>query len=598
MSKTLESPVLWRLCTRLLGANGLGLAAVLMLTIVTASAASPVLAESQAGAADIILMHAKVYTVNQAQPWAEAVAIKDGKIAAVGKTSEVLKLQGPDTKVIDAKGHLVLPGFGDAHVHFMDGSLTLLGVKLDDAKTIADIQKSVKEYVATHPGDGWVLGMGWHYDAFGSTALPDKKELDVIASDRPVFLRCFDGHTSWANSKALQMAGIDRNTPDPENGKIVRDAEGNATGALKESASELVEKIVPKPTREERLKALQAGLQEARSHGVTRIHSAGGDFEYFDLYDELRTKGQLTARFYVSYFLDPPGLTPETLDSIEKARATYHDDWLAGGAVKTMLDGVVESHTAAMLTPYADNPALAGKMFWAPAQYQATVMELNQRGFQIFTHAIGDGAVRLALDSYETMQKTNATSDARPRIEHIETITAQDIPRFGKLGVIPSMQPLHAYPDADTLEVWLRNAGAQREPRAFAWQSIAKDGGRLAFGSDWPVVTISPWPGVQTAVTRQTAAGQPTGGFVPAQRLTLEQTIEAYTMGVAYAGKHEKTEGSIAPGKLADLMVVDQDLFQIDPHKIDQTQVLLTMVGGRVVYQSDRWTAPATNAGK
>ncbi len=230
--------------------------------------------------------------------------------------------------------------------------------------------------------------------------------------------------------------------------------------------------------------------------------------------------------------------------------------------------------------------------------YQATVTELDKNGYQIFTHAIGDYAVRLALDSYENMSATNGTHDSRPRIEHIETITAQDIPRFGKQGVIPSMQPLHAYPDADTLEVWLKNAGTQREPRAFAWHSIAQDGGRLAFGSDWPVVTISPWPGVQTALTRQTADGKPAGGFVPAQRITLEQTIEAYTMGVAYAGKREKTEGSIENGKLADVIVVDQDLFKIDPHQINQTKVLLTMVGGKVVYASEGLNSETSHAGK
>jgi predicted amidohydrolase YtcJ len=266
--------------------------------------------------------------------------------------------------------------------------------------------------------------------------------------------------------------------------------------------------------------------------------------------------------------------------------------------VKTMLDGVVESHTAAMLTPYADDPKIKGKTFWEPAQYQATVTELDKNGYQIFTHAIGDWAVRLALDSYENMNQVNGTKDSRPRVEHIETITAQDIPRFGKLGVIPSMQPLHAYPDADTLVVWLNNAGTQREPRAFAWNSIAKAGGRLAFGSDWPVVTISPWPGVQTALTRQTTDGKPAGGFVPEQRITLPQAIEAYTMGVAYAGKREKTEGSLETGKLADMIIVDQDLFQIDPHKIDQTRVMLTMVGGKVVYVDESWSAQASRTGQ
>ncbi len=562
--------------------------AILALTI-----SATAYAQASATAADMILAHGKVYTVNPAQPRAAAVAVKDGKIIAVGKDSDVLKLRGAGTRVIDVKGQLVMPGFGDAHVHFMEGSMTLLGVKLDDKKTIADIQKSVKDYAAAHPGEGWILGMGWSYDAFGESALPDKKYLDEVVSDRPVFLTCFDGHTTWANSMALRLAGIDRNTPDPANGKIVHDAHGNPTGALKESASELVRKVVPPPTLEQRMKALRAGLAEARRQGVTRIHSAGGDFEYFDLYDELRKNGELTARFYISYFLDPPGLTPQIRSSLERARATYHDDWLSAGVVKTMLDGVVESHTAAMLSPYADKPAIQGKMFWDPAQYQATVTELDKNGYQIFTHAIGDGAVRLALDSYENMSKTNGTHDSRPRIEHIETITAQDIPRFGQQGVIPSMQPLHAYPDADTLQVWLKNAGTEREPRAFAWHSIAQAGGRLAFGSDWPVVTISPWPGVQTAVTRQTSEGKPAGGFVPAQRITLDQAIEAYTMGVAYAGKREKTEGSIEKGKFADMIIVDQDLFQIDPHKIDQTKVMLTMVGGKVVYESEQWTSSA-----
>lgn len=566
--------------------------------LMVGAAASSVFAQEGGVAADVIVIHGKIYTVNRAEPWAEAVAIKNGRIVAVGKNDDVLKLRGQGTKTIDAQGHLVLPGFGDAHVHFMEGSMTLMGVKLDDAKTIGDIQKAVKDYGASHPGDGWIQGMGWHYDAFGETALPNKRYLDEVVNDRPVFLSCFDGHTTWANSKALQIAGIDRNTPDPSNGKIVRDAQGNPTGALKEAASGLVRKVVPKPTRDEEMKALRAGLLEARSRGVIRIHSAGGDFEYFDLYDELRKNGELTSRFYISYFLYPPGLTPEIRAKLDKARTTYHDEWLSGGVVKTMLDGVVESHTAAMLTPYADDPAVKGKTFWEPAQYQATVTELDKNGYQIFTHAIGDWAVRLALDSYQNMNKANETTDSRPRIEHIETISAEDIPRFGKLGVIPSMQPLHAYPDADTLQVWLRNVGPQREPRAFAWNSIAKDGGRLAFGSDWPVVTISPWPGIQTALTRQTSDGKPARGFVPAQRLTLEQAIEAYTMGVAYAGKREKTEGSIERGKLADLIIVDQDLFTIDAQKVDQTRVLLTMVGGKVVYESDAWKAAKASGEK
>jgi predicted amidohydrolase YtcJ len=548
--------------------------------------------------ADTIVINARIYTVNSRQPWAEGLAIKNGKLVAVGDKKHINSHRGPSTKTIDANGHLVLPGFTDCHIHFMSGSLSLLGVNLDDAKTVAAIQKKVKEFADAHPNNTWIVGRGWSYPVFGAAALPDKKYLDQVVVDRPVYLEGFDGHTYWANSKALEKAGITKDTPDPPNGKIVRDpTTGEATGALKEAAFDLVNRVVPKPTREERLQALRQGLREANKAGLVRVHSAGQDFEYLDLYDELRKQGQLTVRFYIAYFLDPPELTPAILDQIEQARRTYHDDWISGGAVKTMLDGVVESHTAAMLEPYSDDPSQTGKLFWDPAKYKQTVAELDRRGFQVFTHAIGDRAVRLALDAYEEAHNANGTKDSRDRIEHIETITTADILRFGKLGVIASMQPLHSYPDEDTLSIWARNAGPERATRAFAWNSIAASGGRLAFGSDWPVVTLSPWAGVQNALTRQTTEGMPPGGFLPKERVSLAQTIEAYTLGAAYAGKREKTEGSLEPGKLADLIVLSQNLFNAPPNKARQTEVLVTMVGGKVVWESPEWTAKSAAAG-
>jgi predicted amidohydrolase YtcJ len=336
-------------------------------------------------------------------------------------------------------------------------------------------------------------------------------------------------------------------------------------------------------------------MREANKVGLVRVHSAGQDFEYLELYDELRRKGELTVRFYISYFLDPPELTGDALNRIEQAHRTYHDDWISGGVVKTMLDGVVEAHTAAMLAPYSDDPTKIGKTFWDPEKYKHAVRELDQRGYQIFTHAIGDNAVRLALDAYEEAEQANDTHDARPRIEHIETIAAPDIARFGKLGVIASFQPLHAYPDDDTLKIWARNVGPERVRRAWVWHSIEKTGGVLAFGSDWPVVTLNPWPGVQNALTRQTREGEPVGGFVPNERISLEDTIKAYTLGAAFAGRREKTEGSLEAGKLADLIVLSQDLFRVEPDQVAETEVLLTMVGGKVVYESPQWTA-ASNA--
>ena len=547
------------------------------------------LAQESPTAADTLVVNARIYTVNSQQPWAEAVAIRGDKIVAVGRTNELNAYRGASTKLIDAGGRLVLPGFVDCHIHFMDGSLGLTQVDLNDAKTIPEIQKRVKDYAAAHPEKPWITGMGWTYPTFGPSALPDKRILDEVVPDRPVYLVAFDGHSSWANSKALEMAGITRKTPDPPNGKIVRDQNGEATGALKESGGDLVAKLVPQPTREERLAALRLGIQEANKYGLVRVHSAGGDFEWLDLYDQLRRDGQLSLRFYIAYFLDPPKLTPSELAKIEQARRAYHDDWISGGVVKTMLDGVVEAHTAAMLGPYSDDPSQSGKLFWDPGKYTQAVTELDHRGLQIFTHAIGDRAVRLALDAYQHAAEANHTRDARPRIEHIETISAQDIPRFGKLGVIASFQPLHAYPDEDTLDIWARNVGPERAQRAWVWRSIENTGGRLAFGSDWPVVTLNPWPGVQNALTRQTTEGNPPGGFVPQERISLEDTIKAYTLGAAFAGRREKTEGSIEPGKLADLIVLSQDLFKIEPSSITKTEVLLTMVGGKVVYQSPSW---------
>ena len=538
--------------------------------------------------ADIIVLHGRVYTENPEQPWAQAVAIYRGKIVAVGDDPEIERRRGIGTKVINAGGKLVLPGFVDCHIHFIDGSFSLGRVNLEGAKDPADIQKRLREYAAEHPGDDWILGRGWNYAMFGPEALPNKKYLDEIFPNRPVFLEGYDGHTYWANSKALAMAGVTSDTPDPPNGAIVRDPRtGDATGALKEAAEELVARIIPKPTRAEKLLALRAGMKWANEHGITRVHSAGQDFEVLDLFDEMRHRGDLTVRMYIAYFLNPPELRPQDLDAIRHARKKHHDEWIDAGAVKFMVDGVVESHTAAMLEPYSDDPSLKGKLFWEPAKYKAAVAALDKRGLQLFTHAIGDYGVRTALDAYENAEARNHNRDRRPRIEHIETIALPDISRFGKLGVIASMQPLHSYPDADTLDIWARNAGPDRASRAWAWKSIADSGGRLAFGSDWPVVTLNPWEGVQTAVTRQTSEGQPEAGFVPEQRLTVAQVVDGYTLGAAFAGRREKTEGSLEIGKLADLIIVSQNIFDVEPHKIGATKVVTTIVGGRVVYQAD-----------
>jgi len=538
--------------------------------------------------ADILIMHAKVYTLDPEKPWAQAIAIRKGKIQAVGRDEEVERYRGIGTKWINAGGKLVLPGFTDCHVHFYYGSLSLNHANLEGAKDATELRKRLSDYAAQHPGEDWILGHGWDYSMFGEAKLPDKKYLDDLFPNRPVFLEGYDFHTFWVNSKALALAGITKDTPNPPNGLIVRDAKtGEATGALKEDADALIRKVIPEPSHAEKLQALRAGLKWANQNGLTRVHSTRWDFDVLPLLDELRQEKQLSVRFHLAYWLKDLQLSPADMDNIEAARKRYRDEWMDANSAKLVLDGVIESHTAALLEPYADDPSTKGALAWDVERYRAAVLELDKRGVQLYTHAIGDSAVRTALDAYEYAEKKNRTRDRRHRIEHVETIAAADIPRFGKLGVIASMQPLHSYPDEDTLNVWARNAGPDRASRAWAWNSIRQAGGQYAFGSDWPIVTLNPWQGIQTAVTRQTVEGTPKDGFVAAQRLSVAQAVEGYTLGAAYAGRLEKTEGSIAVDKVADVIVLDRNIFEIDPRRIGDTKVVTTIVGGKIVYEAD-----------
>ncbi len=538
--------------------------------------------------AEILIVHAKIYTADEKKPWAESLAIRKGKIVAVGTNEQLEPMRGIGTKMIDAGGKLVLPAFTDSHVHMMYGGLSLSRVNLEDANDLQEIESRLRKYADQHPDDKWILGRGWDYPVFAPEILPNKKFLDKLFPVIAVFLDSADGHTFWANSKALALAGISKATPNPLNGEIVRDPNtGEPTGALKESAGDLVRKVIPKPEYVQQLNALRSAMKLANKNGIARVHSAGGDFDALDLLQELRADKQLSVRFHVAYLANPPELLPQDLEKLEAARKKFHDDWIDVNTVKFYMDGVVETHTAAFLEPYSDDPSKKGSLFWDPEKYQTAVAELDKKGFQIYTHAIGEYAVRTALDGYEFAEKTNHTKNRRNRVEHIETISAQDIPRFAKLGVIASMQPLHSYPDDDTLNVWARNIGPERASRAWAWKSIAEHGAHYTFGSDWPIVTMNPWEGIQTAITRQTKEGKPHGGFVPSQRLTVAQAVEGYTIEAAYAGHREKTEGSLETGKVADVIMIDRNIFEIDPHTIDQTKVVLTIVGGKIVYEPD-----------
>jgi predicted amidohydrolase YtcJ len=539
--------------------------------------------------ADSVLIHARIYTVNSEEPWAEAMAVREGKIIAVGSNKSISAYQGPSTKVIDAKGHMVLPGFVDSHVHMMGGGRQLEQVSFDGVKTIGDFQKRIRDYAVAHPEKEWIQGMGWHYSIFGKSGMPDKKFIDEVIPDRPVYVAAYDGHSSLANSKALAMAGITRDTPDPPAGVIMRDPEtGEPTGVLKEAAGRLMRNVIPKPTYEEERDFLIKAIHYASSLGITRLISAGGDAARIELFDEIRQRGDLTTRFYMAQFVNLP-LTPDALRIMEEKREKYSDDWIDLGTVKFMGDGVIEGHTAAMLEPYENDPTNKGFFSLDPEQYKESVAEFDRLGYTVSTHAIGDATIRLALDAYEAATKASGRTDARHRIEHIEAPSAQDIPRIGKLGVIASMQPLHTTPNDNILNAWAGSIGPERASRAWPWRSILDGGAILAFGSDWSVVTLNPWPAVEILLTRETLEGTPAGGWIPKERITLEEAIYGYTMGGAIAAKREKTEGSIEVGKLADVIIISQDLFKIAPNQIGKTKVLMTMVGGKTVYQDPSW---------
>jgi hypothetical protein len=445
----------------------------------------------------------------------------------------------------------------------------------------------VRAFAAAHPDRAWLLGRGWLYDAFKPSGLPIRRILDEVISDRPVVLDCYDGHSVWVNSKALALAGITKDTPDPMQagivvGAIVRDpVTGDATGVLKEEAVALVRKAVPQPNREEKLRALRAGLREANKHGLTSVLNASGSIEEMELYGELRRHDELTVRMTTALMMEPQ-LEKKKLAMYEEGRRRFHDEWVRGGVIKAFMDGVIESHTAAMLEPYSDDPRLSGSLNYSPEQFRANVLELDRRQFQVITHAIGDLAIRTALDAYEAAE-TNGPRGRRFRIEHIENIHPADLPRFGRLGVIASMQPFHCYPEPNLANVWARNVGPARLPNSFAWHSLAAGGAKLAFGSDWPVVSLDPFIGIQNAVTRQNWIGEPAEGFVGAERVTLDQALAAYTRDAAYAQFEDELKGTIEPGKLADVIVLSQDLFSVRPLEIRNTTPVLTIVGGKIV---------------
>lgn len=536
----------------------------------------------------LILKNGRIWTGLAARPWAEAVAINGSTITQVGSTAEIAKLANARTRVVDLAGRFAMPGFNDAHIHFLGGALGLREVDLVGACTVEEMQRRIRDYVEKNPDVEWITGRGWEYSCFPAGRTARKEDLDAAVKDKPAVMTAYDGHSAWVNTKALRIAEVTRETKFTGFGEIERDAAGDPTGFLKESAAGLVKRHVPKPTRASKLAALQHGFELLAQLGITSIQNAHGDAEELALYEEILRQGKMTAR--VGLAMSTSNKDAPFADwALLKSR--YSRGLLRVYGVKFMLDGVIESHTAAMLAPYSDGHETTGPMNWKPEDYTEAVTRADRLGLQVYTHTIGDRAVRTALDAYEFAIKRNGPRfhlnqrDRRFRLEHIETISPADVPRLAALNVLAVMQPIHA--DPGTIDVWSKAAGAEREKLGFAWRTLEKTGARLVFSSDWPAcIALDPIRGLHNAVNRQTTAGKPEGGWHPEQRVSVESALRAYTHGGAVASFEERVKGTIEPGKLADIVVLSQDVTRIETAKIHETRVTMTVFDGRVIYES------------
>jgi hypothetical protein len=531
--------------------------------------------------ADLIVVNGRVFT-GAGSPMPEALAIRGSSIAAVGNRAEIEAMKGASTATVDARGASILPGFNDSHVHFLSGAQSLQELDLSGARTLEDVQQRIREFAKANPGVPWIRGRGWNYGPFPG-GLPTSAQLDAAVSDRPAALVCFDGHSTWVNDKALQAAGIMAATPDPANGEITRKSgTREPEGLLKESAQGLVRKVMPAPTRAEQRRALAAGIARAHSLGVTSVQNASGSEDEFALYEEARAAGELSLRVYSSLSVSP-GFSEADAHRFDAIRRRIKsDDRFKVGAVKVMVDGVIETNTAAMLAPYVNNPSTKGVPNYTAPELDRIVRLLDARGWQIFIHAIGDGGVRMTLDAFERAARANAAPPGgrRHRVEHIETIDVADVPRFGALGVIGSMQPPHTrlMNAPEPKGQWTANIGFDRQARGWMWKGIKDAGGRLAFGSDWPVASLNPLAGIWIGLNRAEHRG------VPNQRLTLAEMIEGYTIGSAYASFEETRKGRLAAGQLADVVILTRDIFERLPTSADDVQVATTIFDGKIVY--------------
>jgi predicted amidohydrolase YtcJ len=527
--------------------------------------------------ADIIFINGKIWTVDKTKPTAQAVAVLGDKIIAVGTNAEVKKYADKNTKIVDLKGRLMLPGFIDDHTHFVSGGFQLMSVDLRDAKTPDEFAKRIKEYAEKNPGR-WITGGDWDHELWGGE-LPRKEWIDQFTQQNPVFVTRYDGHMGLANSLALKLAGITRETPDPPGGLIVRDETGEPTGILKDEAMSLVYKVIPEPTLEERINAIKLALEEAKKYGLTGIHDIGtsGDLR---AYQELYKRGELTIRVYlrlpISQWEDLAKLGIEV---------PFGNEFIRIGSLKAFADGSLGSMTALFFDPYDENPNTRGLAtdIVQDGRLEKWATEADKAKLQLSIHAIGDSANSLVLSIFERIVQKNPNWDRRFRIEHAQHIHPKDFERFKKLNVIASMQPYHAIDDGRWAE---KRIGKERCKSSYAFRTFLDSGVKLCFGSDWNVAPLSPILGIYAAVTRQTLDGKHPEGWFPEQKISVEEAVECYTINNAYAEFAENEKGSISVGKLADFVVLSEDIFKIPPERIKDVSVLMTVLGGKIIYQS------------
>lgn len=532
--------------------------------------------------ADLILLNGKIWTVNPAQPQVQAVACVNGRIAAAGSDGEVRRWTGPRTRVVDLAGKLVVPGFNDAHVHFYTGGTHLSGVQLRDARSQEEFRERIRVFAARQPKGAWITGGDWNHENWQGGPLPSRQLIDAVTGDHPVFVNRLDGHMGLANSLALKAAGITRETPDPPGGAIVRDSHGEPTGILKDAAMDPVDKAIPDVTEEQVADALRAAMRYAARHGVTSVQDMSASPEILRVYQTLLGAGEMTVR--VSGHQPLPEWQRLARVGL---RQGFGNETLQVGALKGFSDGSLGSTTALFFDVYNDAPdsyGLPADQMIPESKMLDNIVGADKAGLQVAVHAIGDKANERVLSFFAEAARRNGARDRRFRVEHAQHLRPQEIQKFAELGVIASMQPYHCIDDG----VWAeKRIGKQRAKGTYAFRSLLDAGATLAFGSDWFVAPMEPLLGIYAAVTRRTLDGKHPEGWAPEQKITVAEAIRAYTMGSAYASFEERRKGSIETGKLADMVVLSEDILTIDPVRIEKVKVLMTIFGGRVVYEGN-----------